>query len=299
MLEVASLVRPQPTSIVIAFRETNTPMSSRFFVSHLAALVLACCGVVSAADPPRPPPKIAEGKNPRSTVAPLIGAILAEPSNFSVALLGSEQIQKELSLSSEQQSMLKSLREQIAGEIRKGLEDLRNLSPEEEKAKVAELRAKIKTKSQSIGAMVSRLLSREQSERLRQIVIQVRGVASLGDQDVATSLKLTESQQTRLRAVRDETRDKIHNLFRGFKDATPEDRRQKVGKMRGEIRLIEQYAMRRASRILTAEQRSEFEKIQGAKFEIDLAKLVPPHSAFADRRAGGVADPKDSPRNGP
>jgi hypothetical protein len=119
------------------------------------------------------------------------------------------------------------------------------------------------------------LLDEGQQKRLTEIYVQVNGTNALSDVAVAKALQLSEDQQQKLAAARDENRESMRESFQGFRDMSNEERQEAVAKFRKE-------ADERLLAALTDEQREQFGKLKGEELEIDMSQL-----RRGGRRQGG------------
>jgi len=178
------------------------------------------------------------------------GGFRGGPGGNQLGLLSQEPIQKELNLTAEQKSSIAKLSEEEG-----------NLSREERRQKMSEIRKQ-----------VTDLLSPEQKERLDQIGLQLAGARALVRPEVADKLGLSEEQK-----------DKLNELFPfrggGFRGgpggAPPEGNAGKAGGGQGAntAHLSREELNTKAMEILTADQREKFEQMKGKKIGFDPAKL--------------------------
>ncbi|HEV3340606.1 MAG TPA: hypothetical protein VG125_09620 [Pirellulales bacterium] len=125
---------------------------------------------------------------------------------------------------------------------------LQGVSQEERQKKMEEIQAKTRTAIDQ----VNKVLSKEQNERLDQIVLQARGASALTDEKVAADLKITDAQRQKLQDIQQQTMQK-------FRDSQGDQ--EKIGEIRKTSR-------EQSLAVLTEEQRQQFEKMQGAKIEL-------------------------------
>ena len=110
-------------------------------------------------------------------------------------------------------------------------------------------------------------LDEAQRKRLAEIYVQANAGAALTDDAIATALKLTDEQQKKLADLRVGAREAFQGV--DWQSLEEEEAEKKVDEV-----IAEQdkgYAA-----VLTAEQKTEFEKMQGEKLEIDLKNLPNP-----------------------
>ena len=110
----------------------------------------------------------------------------------------------------------------------------------------------------NLEKQVSAILKPEQRQRLKEIRMQLDGVNAMLGPKVSKELNLSADQLAKLRAIQTAARP-----AQAEKNASPEQRYLKVIAMRKE-------ATTQALKILTPEQRAQFEKMQGKKVEFDL-----------------------------
>src|SRR5688572_6865757 len=212
-------------------------------------------------------------------------------------LLATEQVQKELELLPEQISDLTKLREGNRPDF-SAFAGLRDLPEEERNKKMEELRAAGEKRQKELREKANEILLPHQQDRLKQITLQVRGSAALEDAEIAGELKLNDGQKEKIKSTRESQREKVGAMFReggqggeGNRDAM----REKFQKLRQEndAELVA---------ILTSEQRAQFEKMKGEKFEIDMSQLnrggpggPGGPTRFGGRRPGGDQPGGDRP----
>ncbi|TWU25849.1 hypothetical protein [Bythopirellula polymerisocia] len=169
-----------------------------------------------------------------------------------VPLLQVDSIRQELNVEGEQAAQLESftlqIREDFAEEIRQILQSLREANPEER----GQFREKVGEIAQRINERLETVLNKDQSERLKQIDLQLGlrkngPAAALTSNDIAMALDLTPDQKKQLRAKAREAQ--------GRAPQTLAEARQEV------------------SEILTPEQLQKLENLLGAEFDLPAALL--------------------------
>lgn len=169
-----------------------------------------------------------------------------------VPLLQVDSVKQELHVEGEQAAQLESftlqVREDFAEEIRQLLQSLRSANPEERK----QFREKVGEIAQRINERLDTVLNKDQSDRLKQIDLQLglrrNGPASaLTSSDIAMALDLTPEQKKQLRVQGRETQRS--------EPKTLADARQEV------------------SEILTPDQQAKLENLLGAEFDLPAALL--------------------------
>ena len=137
---------------------------------------------------------------------------------------------------------------------------------DDQKAKVSALAGE-RGNAKETDKKVAEILQPEQLARLKQIHLQVAGVQGLNSPEVVKALTLTKDQRTKIKALQENVRAKM----RSMQGMSGEERMTKMTEIRKEN-------MAKALEILTPAQREQFEKLQGAKFELDFPPPGPPRS---------------------
>ncbi len=145
------------------------------------------------------------------------------------------------------------------------------------------MRERRQEQSKAEKEKVAEILSDQQMKRLNEIYIQVAGGQALDDEDVAAALKITDEQNEKLSAARDEARDMQREQMRGlFQSGDREAAREKMAEIRKEADAI-------ILAVLTDEQKQEFEQMKGEPLELtqeDLRRA----SGFGGGRGGQQDD---------
>jgi Spy/CpxP family protein refolding chaperone len=210
-----------------------------------------------------------------------------------VALMGSEQVKKELKVTEEQgkkiEEVLASHREALRGSFGGG--NFRDLSDEERQKAMDEMAKKRAELVKKTDGALAAVLNKEQVQRLNEIHVQQQGVEALNDEAVVAALKLTDEQKAKIKGVittRDEELAKLRPTRRRGEggDGPPgggEEARAKIDKVRKD-------ADTAAFAVLTKEQNESLAKLKGAAFELDRSTL---------RGAGGFGGGGRGGRGGP
>ena len=181
-------------------------------------------------------------------------------------LLRAEQVQNELKLSETQVAEVKELSTESRNQQRKLFADLRDLSREERREKFRELAPQRQKLTTETDKKLNALLTEVQVKRLNEIMLQVQGVQTLSTDSIAKRFKITDSQRQKIREALTSASSKRRELFQNFRDLSREERREKTNQLTKETNAS-------ILDVLTAEQKSEFEKAQGEKFELDFRAL--------------------------
>lgn len=192
-------------------------------------------------------------------------------------LLGNQQVQKELKMTEDQVAKIGEIQREMFAGFGQGGGGFQNLSDEERQKRFEEMRKKVEENNKKMLA----LLDAGQNARLKQIQLTVGGVAGLaGEQDVAKEaakeLKLTNDQKEALKTINEESGKKSGEIFAGFRGADEEQRT----KLQAQLAEIRKDTEAECLAVLTDEQKAQFEKLKGPKFELDM-------SAFGRGGPGG------------
>jgi len=189
-----------------------------------------------------------------------------------VRLLGMPEVQKELELVDDQKAQLKTLGDELGQKVRKEFSGIRDLPQAQRAAKYAEIQAKVKPLNEEALKKVQEILLPHQWDRLNEISIQVRGAGALADEKVQKELGLSDDQKSKLKSIQEKARADITSLFQGLRDANLDDdaRRAKMAEMREKVQGMIKAASDDATNVLSADQRDKFEKMKGAKIEIQF-----------------------------
>ena len=207
-------------------------------------------------------------------------------------LIRSEQVQKELGITPQQKERIDAATGSMQEELRGLRSGLRDLSGEERDQRMAELRSLQQELNLKASKQIEGVLSREQAERLDQIMLQLRGARALIETDMVQKLELSEDQGNEIRDIFKEQEEAQREMFQG---ASREDRRELFAQMR-EMRAKGES---QAFAVLTQQQDSEFKRLKGAAFEVDRASLFGGRGGFGGfggGRGGGRRGRENEPR---
>ncbi len=215
----------------------------------IAALALAaagmCAGRLLADDTPekpKPQPRPAMQMRPVGTLEIIL----------------TEKVQKELDVTDKQLESLKKFGEDSRADLRKLMEGMRDLSPEDRRAKLDELRPKMDDLRKDAEKKINEVLDEKQRDRLKQIGLQLRGAGALAQNDVADALKITDEQKAKLKAVWDKQADAMKDLRAGR-----DGRRDKM-------KAIAKESLEKSLDVLTTEQKKKLEEMEGKKVDFDM-----------------------------
>jgi len=179
-----------------------------------------------------------------------------------VFMLRGEAVQNELKLNDEQKASLTELSQQLQQEAFEIFSGLQDLTPDEQKEQMPEVMKMIADKGKEVQENVDKILEEVQKARLKELSLQARGPQALEDEEIATALKITAEQKTKLEAIREEGNAAMEAAIQGLRAGGGDqgEIREKMSKLRKEL-------SDKALAILTPEQTEQFNKLKGAEFK--------------------------------
>ena len=200
-----------------------------------------------------------------------------------VRLLALPEVQKELELVDDQKAQIKTLSDETRQKMQKEFTGMRDIPQAQRAAKFAELQAKLKPLNEEALKKVQEILLPHQWDRLNEISIQVRGAAALADEKIQKELGLSADQTAKLKTIQDKATADVTALFQAPRDPNLDEdaRRARFAETREKMQALIKTASDDATNVLTADQRDKFEKMKGAKIEIQ----------FPQRGRGGPGGP--------
>lgn len=250
----------------------------------VAAVAVVCLAALAEAQPP--------GRQAPGRQGPRPGFM--GRGGFGMNLLNLAQnpaIQKDMECLEDQVAKINALAEELRAERAPRPQgerpDFRSMSDEERQKFFAEMRQRWQKRTETANAKLGEILLKPQMKRLRGISVQLRGVSALTDSELATQLKLSESQSKKIEetiaANRESMFGQMREMFRGGERGAPrEGDREEFRKKMQELR---KQGDEKVLAILTSEQKEQFEKIKGDPFEM-------PEGGF--RRPGGQRRPGEA-----
>lgn len=198
------------------------------------------------------------------------------------ALLGIEQVQKEIGLEG---AKLEAVKEVIAAQREKqrnlftGGQNLRELSEEARATAMAEMREKRQALSKETEEALSQHLTAAQKSRVDQIQLQLRGIRALDDADVVAKLELNEVQQLEISEILEQQGTAMRELTQRGRDAG----REGFAQIRERTEALQKSTEEKVMAVLTQPQRTKFNELKGAPFALDRAALM---QGFGGARGG-------------
>ncbi len=172
-----------------------------------------------------------------------------------------ETVQKDLQLTADQVAKLKDVVKTVDDSAKEAFAGIRDLSREERQAKRKEMREKMLTQTKDARKKVEAILTSRQTERFKQIRLQVAGAAAFLDAEVTKALDISEEQRGKLR-------DPMGKLWaeRGdFRNLSQEER----GKRLAEVR---EKAQKAIMEVLTPDQKTKLEEVGGEEDRVEAVR---------------------------
>jgi hypothetical protein len=139
---------------------------------------------------------------------------------------------------------------------------------EEEEQKLVALGDEADEKPADARKKALEILAPAQRERLKQIRFQVLGLDALAEPEVVAALCFTPEQRKMLKTLPAQVRQATGEALGGAQNLTAEQRSEKTFEARGKV-------LKKALAALTPEQQAKFEKLRGAKIDLDFSEFWP------------------------
>jgi hypothetical protein len=170
-------------------------------------------------------------------------------------LIGNESVQKELKLDDTQVTKAKELAEKNREKMTAFGAETKDLDREERMKKFQEIG---KEMNEATLKAVGEFLKPEQIARLHQVSYQVRGAMAFSDPEVAKKLNITDAQKDEIKAIVDDSNEKMQELRQGLQD----DREGAMKKM-AEVR---KETLTKVVAKLNDEQQKTWKEMTGPEF---------------------------------
>ncbi len=177
-------------------------------------------------------------------------------------LLGEKDIQADLKLDQAERRRFDAIAQTFADQRAEMLQNYQNLSLNERRTRFVELARASERVTQSV-------LSEQQIQRLKQIVIQLQGITAFNQPEIADELKLMEPQRQVMRQIEVETFIMLSEMLSKRSNLTDEQTRR--DKRQGLMRS----AMDKCLATLTPAQLVIWKKIAGNPFQGHLSVVLP------------------------
>jgi len=173
------------------------------------------------------------------------------------ALLTNKGVQKELKLGDDQVTKA----DKVAADIREKMmglrEKLQDVPQEERGEKMAEL---MKSINDDAKKSLADVLKPDQVKRLDQIRLQQNPAQSLAEADVQKSLKLTDDQKDKIKAINTESGTQMREIFQSAQNDR-EGAMKRIAELRKETTA-------KVTGLLTADQKATWKEMTGEAYEV-------------------------------
>lgn len=174
----------------------------------------------------------------------------------SVALLGRNDVKNDLKLTDDQKLKLSDLQQSMRPKMQ---EIFQNDQGDRDK-----IQTDMKAVMDDMDKQVKTILTPEQSTRLQEIRIQLAGNAAANIPEVATAIKLTDDQKSKIADLQKTAQDANQSLFEKVRnqEITPDDMRTTMQKNNDTLNA-------EIGKVLTDDQKAQLKKMGGAPFTAD------------------------------
>ncbi len=205
------------------------------------------------------------------------GGMMRAATPLQITLLTNEALQKELAITEDQKKALKEPMEKAAAFTKKQMELFSGGQPDREK--MQELQKEVAAFTEETKAKVEKALDEKQNKRIKQIQVQMMGMAAFANEDVAKTLKITDEQKTKMKTVADDFAKERGDLQKEYGmggrpmqgGARPDP--EKVAEYTKKLKSLTDETFAKAAKELTADQAKSWKELVGETF--DVSKLAP------------------------
>jgi Spy/CpxP family protein refolding chaperone len=253
-------------------------MKENFMLRNFAIAFTTVAALVLAANLQAQGPGGGGGRGPG-----MMGGPGGGPGGGMMMILQNEKVQKDIELDADQKEKIQKLATETREAMRAKMGDMSNLSQEERRTKMQEMRKDMEEETAKTEKKIEGILLPKQLERIKQIQLQVQGVAALANPDVAKALELTADQQAKVKSINEESMKAMRDMFAGGGRPSAEDR-DKMTKARKETET-------KLMDVLTADQKEKLEKMKGENFDVTVLRGGPGGGGRGNRGGNGGGGP--------
>jgi hypothetical protein len=216
----------------------------------------------------------AQGTTPNIRIMPASGALgrMVRMSLQIISILNNEKVQKDLELSDDQKTKVAEAAKEASAAMDESLSKLTpGPDPQAMQTKMAELSKEIQD---NLMKKLGEILQPKQLQRLKEIQIQVEGPITLLRPDMVKALDISEEQQKDMKELNEVYQKKMKesgSVAISMQGSSQEEIKAKIKEIQDKPRKMKQTFGEFLLKVLTQDQRDKFEKMQGAKIDIDLS----------------------------
>ena len=208
-------------------------------------------------------------------------------------LLRIPEVREELGTKDDQNKQLDELFASMQPPERPNFEELQKLSEDERRERMEAMRAKQEASFREIEEKLGNILDEKQLARFRQLRLQRQGVGALMRPELAKQLELTEEQRDKIRKIQEGARPEGRGPG-NFQEMSDEERREFFTQMRERREKADAEILA----VLTDEQKTKWNELQGEKFDFPRGGFGGPGGGFG-RGPGGPGGPPQERRRPP
>ncbi|MDX1931442.1 MAG: hypothetical protein SFU56_02440 [Capsulimonadales bacterium] len=189
------------------------------------------------------------------------------------------EVQKELKMTPEQLTKLENKQQEMRDAMRNAFQNADGQDPEARQKMFADMQAQQKK-------MVEEVLTPEQTKRFRQLELQQQGPAAiLFNAEVATELKVTDEQKSKMQGVQQQSMQEMRDMMQGqdVRSMTQEERQTFMTKMQGMRKANEEKLLG----VLTAEQKKQWTEMTGVPFKFPAMQGLGGRGGFGGQGGRG------------
>lgn len=222
------------------------------------------------------PPKAQKKKKKRArAVQPRVRKIQIRPGAFvrrgrganPLQLLRNPKVQDELKLDEDQKTEATEAIQELSKSRRGLYKNLQGLQPKDRQKKVREFNKKFQ---QDSAKKAKDILEPKQYARLQEIVVQLQGIRALQNPDVEKKLKISDEQKKKIADIQTSLPQKRQQILQGLR---ANGNRIDFKKYREKVQKLNKEIEKNTLEVLTKEQREQFDKMKGKKFELGRGRL--------------------------
>lgn len=213
----------------------------------------------------------------------------------SITLLRIEQIREELKIDEGQAATIDAAIEAFREERREGQpgrEAFQDLSDEEREELRDELQAAQQKLTKKTDEVIAALLKPEQNARLKELVIQIQmktnPIGTLKSDDIKATLNISEDQIVQIDTIEESKRDEQGAMRQAMREAfsSQNGERPDFSQIREKMQNLNQKFNTQVLEVLTEDQSSQLQALQGKSLEIDLQSIRGNRRGRGDGRRG-------------
>lgn len=209
-----------------------------------------------------------------------------------VRLLTVETVQQDLGLTEDQIQKIRDIAkigkersQQFQAKMRDTLPPSGAFSPDVSEARQRELKKFCedwRNRGKELRTQTLAMLTPSQSQRLKQIQLQVAIPAALGCPEIIKALELSEEQREKIRTLGQSMKENLSAELPSLDNLDPKELRQNMIELLKESAKAQAETNKQAFDLLRPEQRAKFEELLGKRIEVTWPydTLIPEDAAF-------------------